>query len=126
VDLLWYMAAQYNLADRLVVVLASDFGRTNHYNSGNGKDHWSITSSVIMANNPTWGNRVVGATDSSHFAQKIDFNNLKQNTAGTSIEPKHVMTAMRGFLNVDTQPASLKFDLSTTNIPDFFNPSMMT
>ena len=80
-----------------------------------------------MANNPTWGNRVVGATDSAHRATKINFTDLQQNNAGgTSIEPKHVMTAMRSFLNVDTQPASIKFDLSATTVPDFFNPGLMT
>lgn len=127
VDLLWYMAAQYNIADRLIVVIGSDFGRTNRYNNGDGKDHWSITSSIIMANNPPWGNRVVGSTDGAHFASNINFTNLQQdNAGGTTIEPKHVMAAMRSYLNIDSQPASLKFDLSAPSVPDFFNPALMT
>ncbi len=127
VDLLWYMATQYNIEDRLVVVISSDFGRTNRYNDGNGKDHWSITSSIIMENNPSWGNRVVGTTDGAHFASKINFNNLQEdNASGTTIEPKHLMTAMRSYLNIETQPASLRFDLDVAAVPDFFNPALMT
>jgi len=127
VDLLWYLAEQFGIQDRLVVHMASEFGRTNRYNDGNGKDHWSITSGIIMSNNPGWGNRVVGASDAAHFAHKINFNTLQvDNTSGTTIEPKHVMTALRQHMNVDSQPASVKFDLSTSAIPDFFNPSMMT
>ncbi len=127
IDLLWYMAAQYNIEDRLVVHLVSDFGRTNRYNSGAGKDHWSITSNIIMSNNLAWGNRVVGATDAKHFAEKIDFNSLKQDsTSGSNIEPRHIMTALRQYMSVDNTAASNKFDLNTAAIPDFFNGSLIT
>lgn len=127
VDLLWYIAEQYNIQDRLIVHIISDFGRTNRYNDGNGKDHWSITSSVLMGDNPTWGNRVVGSSDESHLAQKIDFNTLQvDSTNGTTLEPRHVMTALRQHMNVDAQPGSVKFDLNTAETPDFFNPAIMT
>lgn len=29
----------HGIADRLVVVVGSDFGRTTHYNAEDGKDH---------------------------------------------------------------------------------------
>lgn len=127
VDLLWYIAEQYNIQDRLLVHIISDFGRTNRYNGGNGKDHWSITSSVLMGNNPTWGNRVVGSSNEAHRAEKINFNNLQvNNVSGTVIEPRHIMTALRQHMNVESQPGSLKFDLNTSETPDFFNPGLMT
>lgn len=127
VDLLWYIAAQMNIENRLIVHIISDFGRTNRYNNGNGKDHWSITSNIIMGNNPAWGNRVVGATDSTHRPIKIDFNTLQRDTVnGSNIEPKHVQTALRQFMNVDSSAAAGKFDLGTSNTPDFFNSSIMT
>lgn len=126
VDLLWYMAEQYEIADRLVVHLVSDFGRTNRYNNGDGKDHWSITSSIIMSNNLAWGNRVVGVTDEAHFAEKIDFGTLKQDANGSNIEPRHVMTALRQYMEVDNSAASNQFDLSTASTPDFFNGAIMT
>ena len=45
------------MADRMVVVIGSDFGRTNFYNSADGKDHWPIGSFIIMEKNQR---RVVG------------------------------------------------------------------
>ena len=38
VDYLWDYAEAHGVADRLVVVMGSDFGRTNFYNSQDGKD----------------------------------------------------------------------------------------
>ena len=36
--------------DQIVVVVGSEFARTPGYNGGNGKDHWPITSMIVMAN----------------------------------------------------------------------------
>ena len=68
VDFLWDYAEEHGIADRLVVVMGSDFGRTNAYNAKYGKDHWPIGSYVIMEKNQPWTNRVVGSTDERHFA----------------------------------------------------------
>ena len=125
-DLLWHLATQFNIQDRLVVHIISEFGRTNRYNGGNGKDHWSITSNVIMSNDVGLGNRVVGSTNEFHIANKIDFNNLKQSDTGVRIEPKHVMTALREYMNVESQAQSLNFGLSAGLLPDIFNPGLMT
>ncbi|UCH40910.1 MAG: DUF1501 domain-containing protein, partial [Gammaproteobacteria bacterium] len=35
------------IGDNLIIVMASDFARTNKYNSDNGKDHWSHTSMMV-------------------------------------------------------------------------------
>ena len=63
VDYLWDYAETHGLADRLVVVMGSDFGRTNFYNAANGKDHWPYGSYIIMEKNQRWTGRVVGETD---------------------------------------------------------------
>ena len=47
----------------MVVVIGSDFGRTNFYNSAQGKDHWPIGSFIIMEKNQPWAGRAVGETD---------------------------------------------------------------
>ena len=60
VDYLWSYAEQHGLADRLFVVIGSDFGRTNFYNADEGKDHWPIGSYVIMEKGRHWTNRAVG------------------------------------------------------------------
>jgi hypothetical protein len=50
----------------VLIVVASDFGRTT-YNDGGGKDHWPITSMMAIGIGPTiepliGGARVIGAT----------------------------------------------------------------
>ena len=44
----WDYAEQLGLADRILLVVGSDFGRTNMYNDGNGKDHWNVGSYMLM------------------------------------------------------------------------------
>ena len=122
VDLLWTLAEQFNLQDRLVVQIASDISRTNKYNSKGGKDHWTINSTVIMANNPSWGNRVVGASTDRHYAEKINFDTFKVDEEGTKIEPKHIMAAMRKYFLINTN----KFDLDINETLDIFNQSKQT
>jgi uncharacterized protein (DUF1501 family) len=78
-DLLWMQAAAWGVADRLVVVVGSDFGRTPLYNEGNGKDHWNITSMMVMATPAGASSRgittlgkTVGATTAEFKAEPID------------------------------------------------------
>ena len=40
-------AQSRGLADRIVLMVGSDFGRTNKYNANAGKDHWPITSMMM-------------------------------------------------------------------------------
>ena len=42
VDYLWDYADEHGIADRLFVVIGSDFGRTNICNADDGKDHWPV------------------------------------------------------------------------------------
>ena len=48
IDYLWDYAERHGVANRMVVVIGSDFGRTNFYNSAEGKDHWPIGSYIVM------------------------------------------------------------------------------
>lgn len=62
VDFILTYAEQQGIAQQVVVVMGSDFGRSPGYNSGQGKDHWSVTS-MMMIGDGIAGNRVIGATD---------------------------------------------------------------
>jgi hypothetical protein len=121
VDYLWDYAEVHGVADRLVVVMGSDFGRTNFYNAGNGKDHWPIGSYVVMEKNQPWTNRVVGETDDLHFAYRIDPRTLRHaDTGGTIIYPKHVHKALRRYLGVEYSPGALRFPFNNTEDFAFF------
>ena len=122
VDYLWDYAEAHGVADRMVVVMGSDFGRTNFYNSQDGKDHWPIGSYIIMEKNQTWTNQMVGETDELHFAYRIDPNNLQRNDQdGTIIYPKHVHKALRRYLGIENSAGSLRFPFSNTEDFAFFS-----
>ena len=115
VDYLWDYAELQGVADRLVVVMGSDFGRTNKYNAEAGKDHWPIGSFIVMEKNRNWTNRVVGETDELHFAHKVNATTLQRDdAAGTLIHPKHIHKALRKYLGVADTAESLRFPFNNT------------
>ena len=121
VDYLWDYAEQHGIADRLFVVIGSDFGRTNFYNADDGKDHWPIGSFVIMEKGQRWTNRAVGETDGLHFAQKINPRTLKRDDAnGTIIYPKHVHKALRRYLGIENSTGAERFPFNNTEDFGFF------
>ena len=121
VDYLWDYAEAHGVADRMVVVIGSDFGRTNFYNSVAGKDHWPIGSYVIMEKNQRWTGRAVGETDGLHFAHRINPRTLRRDDrGGTIIYPKHVHKALRRYLGVEDSPGAQRFPFNNTEDFAFF------
>jgi len=116
IDAILQEAAERGLSDKIVLVMGSDFGRTNKYNSANGKDHWPITSMMLMGNSQQiiGGNRVIGATSNTHKAIKIDRNTFAadpNNTNPNSIKltPAHIHRSLRRLASVDQSPAAFDF-----------------
>lgn len=99
VDHLWNEIERHGLQDRVTVVIGSDFGRTPFYNSGNGKDHWNVTSVVAMGAGIT-GNRTIGETNGNFEALKLNPGTLQAHSGGITVTPKHVHRALRDFLGV--------------------------
>ena len=121
VDYLWEYAEEQGVADRMVVVMGSDFGRTNFYNSAQGKDHWPIGSFIIMEKNQDWTGRVVGETDGLHFAQRINPRTLhRDDRHGTVIYPKHVHKALRRYLGIEHTAGAQRFPFNNTEDFAFF------
>ena len=115
VDYLWEYAEEHGVADRMVVVMGSDFGRTNFYNSAQGKDHWPIGSFIVMEKNQSWTHRAVGETDGLHFAKRIDPATLRRDdTGGTIIYPKHVHKALRRYLGIEHTAGAQRFPFNNT------------
>ena len=96
----WDEAEKAGLADRILLVVGSDFGRTNFYNDGNGKDHWPVGSYMIMERGAPWGDRVVGLSDELHFAQPINPATLKYDRSGIIPTPAHVHQSIRDYLGL--------------------------
>ena len=118
IDYLWEYAAEWGIDDRLVVVIGSDFSRTNFYNSNDGKDHWPIGSFIVMENNQRWTNRMVEGTDYLQFAQKVNPRTLQPDANdGTIIYPKHVHKALRRHLGINDTPGAMAHPFN--NVEDF-------
>ena len=121
VDYLWEYAEIHDVADRLVVVMGSDFGRTNSYNAENGKDHWPISSYVIMEKNQRWTGRTVGETDERHFARRVSPVTLERDDVlGTVIYPKHVHKALRRYLGIEDSAGAMRYPFNNTEDFAFF------
>ncbi len=105
------------IADKTTVVIGSDFGRTPYYNSGNGKDHWPVTSVMVM--HPTGsgkGGKVFGASDELFRSQKVNRLTGQKDEAGTLLTPAHVNQALRKELGIADNTLAVRFPL---NVEDF-------
>ena len=118
VDYLWEYAQAHGIDDRLVVLIGSDFARTNFYNATNGKDHWPVGSFIVMQKGQPWTNRSINGTDHLQFAQKIDPLTLETNEyEGSIIYPNHVHKALRKHLGMQESYGSLRHPFN--NVDDF-------
>ena len=122
IEYLWDYAEAQGVADRLTVIVGSDFARTPYYNNSDGKNHWPIGSYLIMKKNASWANRVIGATDEYQNALALNPQTLKADGgAGSAIlHPMHIHSALRNELGLSTNG----FQFSNPEEFDFFNPNL--
>ena len=111
------------VADRLIVHVTSDVGRTPGYNSTNGKDHWSLGSDFIMAKNAPWANRIVGISGPTHDRLKISPTTLSVNTNGIYLQTKHVHNELRKLLGIDNHALAQRYNLKAESMA-LFNPAV--
>ena len=118
VDAVVAEAERQGIADKVYIVIGSEFGRTPGYNEGNGKDHWSITSMMLMGPGIR-GGRVIGATDARQRPLNVDPTTLALSDAGTRIRPSHIHAALRELAGVSAAPASMQHPVADGALPLF-------
>lgn len=118
VDFVMQEAERQGIADRVVVVVGSDFARTPWYNDTNGKDHWSITSMMMMGPGIR-GGRVIGATDDGQMARRVDPTTLELSDSGIVLTPGHVHSALRELAGLSDNPLSAPYRVDGTLLPLF-------
>jgi len=118
----WDYAERLGIAERIVLVVGSDFGRTNFYNEGNGKDHWPVGSYLVMERDAPWGDRVVGLTDELHFGRPINQDTLKADRNGVLMTPTHVHKALWEYLGLETFAANRGLTLPDAERLPLFDP----
>jgi uncharacterized protein (DUF1501 family) len=111
VGFLWDTATAAGLADRLTVVVGSDFGRTPQYNAGKGKDHWSVTSVLAMGAGVK-GNRVVGATTPDFKALALNPQTLALDAGGIRVTHGSVHRSLRQLAGLEGTALAGRFPIS--------------
>lgn len=108
------------IREQTTVVVGSDFGRTPYYNSGKGKDHWPLTSMiVIQGDEVVTGGRVYGATTPEFNSLKINPLTGLQDDSGLLLKPEHVHQELRGLLGVSNSSLAALFPLSSSSFNIF-------
>ena len=105
------------IADKTTVVIGSDFGRTPYYNTGNGKDHWPVTSVMVMHPKGNGkGGKVFGSSTDKFRSQTLDRTTGQANTDGQLLTPAHINLALRKELGIANNTLAVRFPL---NVDDF-------
>ena len=118
VDYLWEAAEAAGIADRLVVIVGSDFSRTPYYNSAQGKDHHPVGSFIVMEKGVSYTNRVIDGSDEGQNAIKVDPQTLQPSGFGTKMVTSHVHSALRDYLGLAGSDNVRAFPF---NNPETFN-----
>ena len=118
VDEAWRYIVDVGLADRTIFYMTSELGRTPNYNPGEGKDHWSVTSAMMMGAG-IQGNRVIGASTHGQLPRLINPQTLQVTddaNVGTRLTPKHIHAELRHLLGIADSPLSREYDLQTPRL----------
>ena len=118
IDESWQYIEAQGLADRTIFYITSDLGRTPFYNAGEGKDHWSVTSAMLMGAGIR-GNRVIGASTHDQQPRMINPDTLEVTddpTVGVRLTSRHIHEDLRHLLGIADAPLSQKYDLETERI----------
>jgi len=125
-DYIWQKSAALGISNRILVRVYSEFGRTP-LNSGNGKDHWSVGSQILMEAAPAWGNRVFGASGPRHQQLKINTaTGAVDATNGVVIRPRHIHAALRSYLGINTTDPRFDLKVPASEMFAFFTPGTNT
>lgn len=103
-----------NLLDDTVVVCFSEFSRTPKLNSQMGKDHWPVTSAMVIGAGVK-GGRAYGATTDAVEADTIDFATGARSASGTTLMSNHFVAGVLKLCGID--PVS---HLGATEVFDAF------
>ncbi len=126
VDYIWQKSAALGISNRILVRIYSEFGGTP-LNGGNGKDHWSVGSQVIMEAAPAWGNCVFGASGPRHQALRINpATGAVDPTNGVLIRPRHIHAALRSYLGINTTDPRFDLKVPANEMFAFFDPNART
>lgn len=89
-----------NMLDDTVVVCFSEFSRTPKMNANAGKDHWPVTSAMVIGGGVK-GGRAFGSTSDSVDAETIDFATGAKSASGMTLMSNHFVAGVLKLCGVD-------------------------
>jgi uncharacterized protein (DUF1501 family) len=95
------LSTQY-LADEVVIVAQSEFGRTPSLNGGGGKDHWPFVSSLVIGSGVR-GRQSVGKTDDGLIGMPVDFETGFEDPNGTMLGTENLGVALLKLGGLDSE-----------------------
>lgn len=112
---LWQAMDVYSITDKTTVILGSDFGRTPWFNGGDGKDHWAVTSYVLLGRDVA-GGTVVNATDALVGPRNVQLQGGRlvptaSNSTGIRMTPAHLHRQLRIAGNIQNHAFSQSFPI---------------
>ena len=124
-----YMAAVDNiiqdaidrgLGNNLIVVMGSDFGRTNRINNDNGKDHWAYGSMMVWGA-PAFinGNRIVGGTDDEQRSLRVNPSTLAIDSNGIELTMEYVHQSLRQVAGIQNSQTASQYPFAEQVLPIF-------
>jgi uncharacterized protein (DUF1501 family) len=93
---------QASLDERTLVLVLSEMGRTPKLNADNGKDHWPVTSALLLGAGVR-GGRVLGGSNDELDALPIDLETGAPTAEGAQLQAGHLVAGVLDALGVDTE-----------------------
>lgn len=88
------------MIDDTVVVCFSEFSRTPRKNAGGGKDHWPVTSAMVMGGGIR-GGRAYGESSAAVEALPVDFTTGNASATGQTLMSSHFVAGVLAACGVD-------------------------
>ncbi|MCH9684228.1 MAG: DUF1501 domain-containing protein [Deltaproteobacteria bacterium] len=88
------------MIDETVVVVLSEMGRTPRLNGSGGKDHWPVTSTMVMGAGVA-GGRVLGGTDDRLGAQLVNLDDGSLDPEGVQLQYANLVAGILALVGVD-------------------------
>ena len=105
-------AEELNIADKLLIFVGSDFGRTPRYNDAQGKDHWSVGSVLVLdPSGRVPGGRVLGSTDDFGDYEEVDQNG--SSGGNVTIKNASIHAWARSHIGIEDNEVVKLFPLNT-------------
>ena len=91
------------MIDETVVAVVSEMGRTPKLNDDNGKDHWPVTSALVIGAGVRGGS-VIGATNDRLDALSIDLRTGSVDEGGKQLQYGNLAAGLLQLVGVDPAP----------------------